>query len=111
MILLHSQKEGAYFFIYYVIDYKGETVKIEAFEILELIVTLIPVITLAAKGSSMITRLEEMVNNLNKCIQDLREDRERDKQEIKEIQKDHEKRISDLEKDIIYVKESVNHEH
>lgn len=85
--------------------------KIEAFEILELIVTLIPVITLAAKGSSMITRLEEMVNNLNKCIQDLREDRERDKQEIKEIQKDHEKRISDLEKDIIYVKESVNHEH
>ena len=51
---------------------------IQGFEILELVVTLIPILTIAWRGSSMLTRLEEMVNNLNKCIEDLREDRERD---------------------------------
>ena len=84
---------------------------IGSFEILELVVTLIPILTIAWRGSSMLTRLEEMVNNLNKCIEDLREDRERDKQEIKQTQKDHENRIVTLEKEIILVKENINHEH
>lgn len=84
---------------------------IQGFEILELVVTLIPILTIAWKGSSMITRLEEMVNNLNKCIEDLREDRERDKLEIKEIQINHEQRIKMLEQDIILVKENLHHEH
>ena len=84
---------------------------IQGFEILELVVTLIPILTIAWRGSSMLTRLEEMVNNLNKCIEDLREDRERDKQEIKQIQKDHENRIVALEKEIIMVKENITHEH
>ena len=84
---------------------------IQGFEILDLVVTLIPILTIAWRGSSMLTRLEEMVNNLNKCIEDLREDRERDKQEIKQIQKDHENRIVALEKEIIMVKENITHEH
>lgn len=84
---------------------------IQSLELIQLVVTLIPILTIAWKGSSMLTRLEEMVHNLNKCIEEIREDREKDKQEFKEIQKNHELRIGALEKEIILVKENIHNEH
>lgn len=76
----------------------------EQYTILQTFITLIPVLTIAWKGSAMITKLEQMVINLNKCIQDLREDREKDKLELKEVQKNHELRIKNLEEDMIEIK-------
>ena len=83
---------------------------IQGFEIIQLFLTILPILGIAWKGSSMLTRLEEMVANLNTVIKELREDWQRDRAEIKQRHENHEERIRLLEKEIAIVKEDITNE-